>query len=137
MTSKSNDIENKKESLENIEGAAEKIEEAEKYAENFSDEGFWDKVTGYAKKAGKKVIEPSLKMYYAAQDPETPTWAKGVIYGALGYFIFPIDMIPDVAPGIGYTDDFSVLAAALATIATNIKDEHVEQAKEKMRIWFK
>ncbi|MFZ7198191.1 YkvA family protein [Avibacterium avium] len=130
MTSKSNDIENKKESLE-------VIEDSEKYTENFSDEGFWDKVTGYAKKAGKKVIEPSLKMYYAAQDPETPTWAKGVIYGALGYFIFPVDAIPDVAPVVGYTDDFSVLAAALATIATNIKDEHVEQAKEKMKAWFK
>ncbi|AZI14014.1 YkvA family protein [Avibacterium paragallinarum] len=130
MTSKSDDIENKKEHLK-------PIEDSEEYAKNFSDESFWDKVTGYAKKAGKKVIEPSLKMYYAAQDPETPTWAKGVIYGALGYFIFPVDVIPDVAPIVGYTDDFSVIAAALTTIATHIKDEHVKQAKEKMKTWFK
>lgn len=113
-----------------------KVPENEKYEKDFSDEGFWDKLTRYAKKAGKNVIEPALKMYYAAQDPETPIWAKGVIYGALGYFISPIDAIPDVAPIVGYTDDLTVVAAALAAVAANIKDEHVEKAKEKMRQWF-
>lgn len=106
------------------------------YEKNYSDEGFWDKVTNYAKKAGKKVIEPSLKMYYAAQDGDTPVWAKTTIYGALGYFIFPIDVIPDVAPVVGYSDDLTVIAAALATVASCIKDEHAAQAKEKMKQWF-
>lgn len=108
----------------------------QQHSKEFSEEGFWNKATNYAKKAGKKVIEPSLKMYYAAQDQDTPVWAKGIIYGALGYFILPIDAVPDVAPVVGYTDDFATLAAALAAVATNIKDEHVEKAKEKMREWF-
>lgn len=107
------------------------------YSENFSEDGFWDKVTHYAKKAGEKVIEPSLKMYYAAQDADTPMWAKTIIYGALGYFILPIDAIPDVAPVVGYTDDLATIAAALASVAAHVKDEHAEKAKEKIRIWFK
>lgn len=114
-----------------------KIENSEEYTKDFSEDGFWDKVTGYAKKAGKKVIEPSLKMYYAAQDPDTPVWAKTIIYGALGYFILPIDAIPDVAPVVGYTDDLTTIAAALAAVASNIKDEHAEKAAEKMKQWFK
>lgn len=118
--------ENNKETLSN-----------EEYSKNFSEEGFWDKAKKYAKKAGLKVMEPALKMYYAAQDPDTPVWAKGIIYGALGYFILPIDAIPDVAPVVGYTDDLTTIAAALATVATHIKDEHTEKAKETIKQWFK
>ena len=108
----------------------------EQYEKEFSNEGFWDKVTKYAKKAGKKVIEPSLKMYYATQDSDTPVWAKGIIYGALGYFILPIDAVPDVAPVVGYTDDLATIAAALAAVAAHIKEEHTQLAKEKMELWF-
>lgn len=118
--------ENNKEALSN-----------EEYSKNFSEEGFWDKAKRYAKKAGLKVMEPALKMYYAAQDPDTPTWAKGIIYGALGYFILPIDAIPDVAPVVGYTDDLTTIAAALAAVAAHIKDEHAEKAKETIKQWFK
>ena len=79
----------------------------------YSDEGFWAKVASFAKAAGKELIEKALWLYYAAQDPATPAWAKGIVYGALGYFILPIDAIPDVTPVIGYTDDLGVLAAAV------------------------
>ncbi|MGJ3196969.1 DUF1232 domain-containing protein [Peribacillus castrilensis] len=44
-------------------------------------------------------------MFYTLQKPTTPAWAKTVIVGALGYFILPIDLIPDLIPG-GYTEEF-------------------------------
>ena len=81
-------------------------------------------------------MEPALKMYYAAMDSDTPAWAKATIFAALGYFIFPIDAIPDVAPVVGYADDLGVLASALATTAANIKDDHVKKAKETLARWF-
>lgn len=108
----------------------------EKYKENYSENDFWDKVTNTAKKAGTKVIETALKMYYSAQDSNTPMWAKTVIYGALGYFILPIDAIPDVTPVVGFSDDLATLTAALGTVAMHVKDEHVAQAKEKIQQWF-
>ncbi len=54
------------------------------FESEFSDSGFWDKVKKYARSAGESVLQPALKLYYAAQDPETPVWAKTTIYGALG-----------------------------------------------------
>ncbi|WP_211605080.1 YkvA family protein [Vreelandella arcis] len=48
-------------------------------------------------------------------------WAKTTIYGALGYFISPVDAIPDLAPIVGYADDIGVLAGALAMVAAHIK----------------
>ena len=107
-----------------------------KYSSAYSDSSFWDKVKDHAKSAGETVLEPALKMYYAALDSDTPVWAKTAIMGALGYFISPIDAIPDIAPIVGYTDDLGVLTAALAATATNIKDEHVTKAKETLRRWF-
>ncbi|MCB4762274.1 MAG: DUF1232 domain-containing protein [Sulfurovum sp.] len=97
---------------------------------------FWDKTKKYAKVAGEKVLEPALKMYYASKDSDTPIWAKTTIMGALGYFISPIDVIPDITPLIGYTDDLSVLMVAIAAVADHIKKEHSEKAKETLKQWF-
>lgn len=103
---------------------------------HYSDTGFWEKTKGYAKVAGRKALEPALKMYYSATDKDTPLWAKTAIYGALGYFISPIDAIPDLLPVVGYTDDIGVLVAAAATVAAYIKKEHVQKAQETLRQWF-
>lgn len=102
----------------------------------FSDQGFWQKVKRFAKVAGAQVLEPALKMYYAATDPATPAWAKAAMLGALGYFISPIDAIPDFTPLLGYTDDLGVLLAAAATTAAHITPEHVKKARETMQQWF-
>lgn len=107
-----------------------------KYEKEYSEEAFWDKIKKYAKVAGESVLEPALKMYYAALDPDTPAWAKGIIIGALGYFISPIDAIPDPTPVVGFADDLGVLVMALTAVAAHIKDEHVEKAKETLRKWF-
>ncbi|WP_164999553.1 YkvA family protein [Salinicola tamaricis] len=53
----------------------------------------------------------SLQLYFVLKRPDVPIWAKSTIIGALGYFISPLDAIPDVIAGVGFTDDASVLAA--------------------------
>lgn len=102
----------------------------------YSESNFWDKLKKFAKVAGKEVIEKALFLYYAAKQPNTPLWAKTTIYGALAYFISPIDMLPDLTPLLGYTDDLSILAAALVTVASYITDEVKQQARDKMQTWF-
>ena len=106
------------------------------YASQYSDAGFWNKVKTQAGSAGQKVLEQALKMYYSATDPDTPLWAKTTIYGALGYFISPIDAIPDLLPVLGYTDDIGVLIAAATAVAAHIKDEHVRKARATLSQWF-
>lgn len=106
------------------------------YASHYSEAGFWNKVKGHAKTAGQKVLEQALKMYYSATDPDTPLWAKTTIYGALGYFISPLDAVPDLLPALGYTDDIGVLIAAATAVAAHIKDEHVQKARATLNQWF-
>ena len=111
-------------------------ENTKEYSEKYSEDNFWNKIKKFAKKAGKTVIEKALTLYYVARDSDTPMWAKTTIYGALGYFISPVDVIPDIIPVTGYSDDLGVLAAAIATVAVYIKDEHVEKAKDTLKRWF-
>ncbi len=108
----------------------------DEFSAAYSEDSFWNKVKIYAKSAGEGVLEPALKMYYASQDSDTPVWARTAIIGALGYFISPLDVLPDVLPIIGYTDDLGVIAAALAATAAHIKDIHVVKAKETLAQWF-
>jgi len=108
----------------------------EDYSAEYSDKSFWEKIKGFAVKAGKEVIEKALVLYYCLQDPHTPGWARAVILGALGYFIVPLDAVPDLTPITGFVDDLGALAAALAIVALHIKPEHREKARHKMTEWF-
>lgn len=103
---------------------------------HFDDGSFWDKLKNFAKTAGKEVIEKALWLYYAAQQPQVPLWAKTVIYSALAYFVLPSDAVPDPVPLVGFTDDLGALAAALATCAVYINDAVKAQAADKLRDWF-
>ncbi len=84
------------------------------FSKHYSESSFWDKLLHYAKQAGREVVHKALILYYVGNDPATPVWAKGVIAAALGYFIFPIDAIPDLTPFIGYADDLGAIVAAMA-----------------------
>jgi uncharacterized membrane protein YkvA (DUF1232 family) len=66
--------------------------------------------------------------YYCAADPMTPTRVRGILLAALGYFVLPIDVIPDVFALVGFSDDMAVLAAAFRMIQGHIADRHYEAA---------
>lgn len=106
------------------------------FSKDYSEDGFWNKVKNFAKAAGSEVIEKVLQLYYTMQLPATPIWAKTVIVGALGYFISPIDAIPDAIPVVGYADDLGVMVAALAMVSTYVTDEVKAKAKAKLADWF-
>ncbi|AMC34289.1 YkvA family protein [Janthinobacterium sp. B9-8] len=105
-------------------------------AGNYSDDDFWQKLKSFAIKAGKKVIEKALWLYYAAQRPETPAWAKAIIFGALAYFILPLDAIPDVIPVAGFSDDLGALAAAIGMVSMYITADIKERTAQKLQQWF-
>ena len=99
-------------------------------------EGFWSKITNFAKKAGSEVVYRALLLYYVSSDHETPAWAKAIIYGALGYFILPIDAIPDLVPVLGFSDDLAALGSAVVAVASCTKESHSRDASEKLKEWF-
>jgi uncharacterized membrane protein YkvA (DUF1232 family) len=76
--------------------------------------------------------EDVVAAYYCAFDPATPLKVKGILLGALAYFILPFDVIPDVLLGLGFTDDMAVLYAAISIIRSNMTQYHRDRAKDTL-----
>ncbi|MEZ5041292.1 MAG: YkvA family protein [Saprospiraceae bacterium] len=108
----------------------------QKYRTRFSEVKLWHKLTSYARQAGIKTVYTALLMFFAYRRKDTPKWAKNIIIGLLGYFLAPIDIVPDLSPFVGYTDDLSLLSVGLVTVAGYINKEVKEQAREKLKSWF-
>ncbi|MEG0388851.1 MAG: YkvA family protein [Niameybacter sp.] len=102
----------------------------------YSDDKLWEKIRKFSKRAGSSVIYAVLLLYFTLQKPEVPLKVKATIAGALGYFILPIDLIPDVAMGVGYIDDLSLVTVALFQVAMYIDEDIKKQAKDKLKDWF-
>lgn len=107
------------------------------YKNFYSENKLFSKLKKYATKAGTKVVYAILILFYAIKKPEISMKEKLIVIGALGYFIAPIDSIPDFIPFAGFTDDFGALMFALIKIARHIDDEVKEKAKNKLDSWFK
>ena len=106
------------------------------YGSAYSEESLWQKIGAFAGRAGRETIEQVLVLYYCCLDSDTPVWAKTVIVSALGYFIAPLDAIPDLIPGVGFADDLGAVAMAMATVLAHVKPEHRRRAAEKVTTWF-
>nr|CDL66684.1 unnamed protein product [uncultured bacterium] len=87
------------------------------------------------KKAGVKVVYTVLVLYYALFDEEIPAKDRMMVMAALGYFILPVDLIPDGLP-LGFTDDMAALVYVLKQIWNNLTPETIAKAKAKVREIF-
>ena len=67
---------------------------------------------------------------------KTPLKDKAIVIGALGYFICPIDLIPDIMIGTGFLDDASILMYALTTISSSITPEIRLDARKRLHQIF-
>ena len=90
--------------------------------------GFWPKIRRTAAKI--PFAGDALSVWFCAKDPETPAQAKALMMAGLAYFVLPVDAIPDVLAGIGFTDDAAVFAAMLAIVGRHLKPRHKAEAME-------
>jgi uncharacterized membrane protein YkvA (DUF1232 family) len=106
------------------------------YGKHYNKNDFFEKVARVARKAGIKVIYAALLLYYVLVAKTTSKGDRAKILGALGYFILPIDLIPDGIPIAGYTDDLAALMWGIYSVAKNITPEIKEKAHAKLNDWF-
>ena len=110
--------------------------EVEKYTDEYSEEGLWDKIKDNVASIGIALIYKALQLYYVAQSPNCPMKVKAGIYGALGYLISPFDFIPDFMPAVGYTDDAAAIGVALILAQMYINDDIKMKAEGKIKDIF-
>ena len=103
----------------------------ERYGDHYSENKLTSKLRKVAKRLGGKALEAALTLYYVLRSPSISTADKAKIYGVLGYFILPIDIIPDLLPMIGYADDISALFWVMNKVWKNITPDVRDQARAK------
>ncbi len=72
-----------------------------------------------------------VKAYATGQYREIPWKTMLIILGAVIYFVNPLDLIPDLVPGLGLTDDFGVLIWAYNAVSAEI-DKFVEWERSQI-----
>ncbi len=92
--------------------------------------GFWPKLARVF--AAIPFAEDAVAAYYCAFDRATPLKVKGILLGALAYFVLPVDAIPDFILGLGFTDDMAVLLTAISMIRGHLKPDHYDRARETL-----
>jgi uncharacterized membrane protein YkvA (DUF1232 family) len=88
---------------------------------------FWSKAKRLA--AGLPFAEDLLAAHYCAFDHATPLPVKAALVGALAYFVLPFDIVPDMLPLVGFTDDAAVLLTAVRMVAGHMRPEHRDAAR--------
>ncbi|MEM7021319.1 MAG: YkvA family protein [Pseudomonadota bacterium] len=91
---------------------------------------FWRKVRRVL--ARIPFAEDLVAAYHCAMDRDTPAYVRAVLFGALAYFVLPADLVPDMLAGLGFTDDASVIAAAIAAVGRHLEPKHREQARRSL-----
>jgi uncharacterized membrane protein YkvA (DUF1232 family) len=92
----------------------DKYNEGKEYIE----ENFWSKIERVGSKLSFAKDIKALYNYFI--DPSISWYRKSIVVGALVYFIFPIDTIPDLAPLIGYLDDLGVITATIKFLGSEL-----------------
>ena len=77
-----------------------------------------------------------MVLYCVLRCPDVPLCNRSVILGALGYFILPLDLIPDLIPALGFTDDIAALTLAYKAIQSSITPEIKARAEAKVKEWL-
>ena len=87
-------------------------------------------------KAGRTIARPALEAFEMVLDKSTPTQARVTMLAALTYLIMPIDLIPDLIPVAGFSDDLVALTAVISLWSNHITPEIRHRANEKLDKWL-
>ncbi len=119
-------------SLENKK-ASEYAYEAEVIDSTVIDESVLRKVLV---KAGRAIAQPALEALELMLDPSTPPQARVTMLAALTYLLMPLDLIPDLIPIAGFSDDLVALTAVISLWSNHITPEIRCRARRKLDRWL-
>jgi len=106
------------------------------YLEYYDELALIDKLRVVGKKIGSKVLLYVLIMVILISDKKIPIKVRLVFMAALGYLILPTDLIADLLPIVGFTDDIAFLSYAINNAREYITPEVTNKAKDKLEKWI-
>ncbi len=114
------------------------FETTQKYQSDFSEdlqeEGDFNKrIKKLAKKMGAKMVYITYWLYYSLKNGGVKAKTLGIITGALGYLLCPLDVISDLIPFIGFSDDITILTAAYFAVMKTMSPDTIKRVSDKAK----
>ena len=107
--------------------------EAEVIDSSVIDEGIFRKVL---LKAGRTLAQPALEAFELMMDSATPPQARVTMLAALTYLIMPLDLIPDLIPVAGFSDDLVAITAVISLWSQYMNPSIRNRARQKLDKWI-
>jgi uncharacterized membrane protein YkvA (DUF1232 family) len=87
-------------------------------------------------KAGRSIAVPALEALELLLDNDTPSAARLTMLAALSYLLMPADLIPDILPVAGFSDDLVALTAMVGIWRNHVTPEIRVRARRRLDHWF-
>ena len=83
-------------------------------------------------KAGRAIAQVAFEVFEMILADSTPQQARISLLAALTYLIMPIDLLPDLIPAIGFSDDLIALTAVINLWSNYMTPEIKARARRKV-----
>lgn len=96
-----------------------------------------NKVRPWALKVGRTTARPILQFYYVMADKNTSTLDRVLIYGAIAYTVWPMDMVPrTIYKLLGVLDDGAAIMFVYKRIKNKITPTINTRVENTLNEWF-
>jgi uncharacterized membrane protein YkvA (DUF1232 family) len=79
-----------------------------------------------------EIIKNIKLIWRLLNDRRIPPWLKMIVPATLLYLLFPIDIVPDIIPGLGQLDDIAVILLGLKLFVEMCPEEIVRQHLDEL-----
>ena len=87
----------------------------------------WDKLKRWAQELEKD----GLALWFCCRHQDMPLLPKILAILVVGYFLSPIDLIPDFIPVLGYLDDLIIVPLGLLLVLRLVPQEVKQSAQQR------
>ncbi len=119
--------------MNNKQSSSEYTYEAEVLDSSVIDESLLRKVLV---RAGRTLAQPALEAFEMVLDSSIPPQARVTMIAALAYLIMPMDLVPDLIPVAGFSDDLVALTAVISLWQNHITPKIRDKARRKLDLWL-
>lgn len=100
-------------------------------------QALWDRISAFAKSAGRATTRPVLLLYYVMKSKDTPKSDKLLVFSAISYLVFPIDILDAKRlPIIGWFDEVASISVAYQKVCKHITPEMETKVDTILDKWF-
>ena len=87
-------------------------------------------------RAGRTLASPALEALELLLDSSTPSPVRLTMLAALSYLLMPADLVPDILPVAGVSDDLVALTAVIGVWRNHLTPAMQARAQRRVDRWF-